>query len=104
MSPERTNAYGRVMHTLSQLGPTKLLDGEQDRIRVAADNLIFSFDLLDDVAAQESVGDIGRLCRALVESGRWEEVTAMRLVDDVLACGPDSEPHAAEREVVLSAA
>ncbi|HEY5316668.1 MAG TPA: hypothetical protein VIJ20_01720, partial [Solirubrobacteraceae bacterium] len=79
MSPERANAYQRVIHTLNDLGPSKLLDGEQDRIRTAADSLIFSSDLLDDVAAQEALDDVERLCHALVESGRWEEVTAGRL-------------------------
>lgn len=88
MSPERTRAYGRVMNTLSQLGPSKLLDVEQDRIRAAADNLIFSSDLLDDVAAQEAIEDVERLCRALVASGRWEQITATRLAGDLYACGP----------------
>jgi hypothetical protein len=88
MSPERTNAYQRVMQTLNELGPSKLLDGEQDRIRYAADSLIFSSDLREDLAAREALGDVERLCRALVESGRWEEVTATRLADDLLKCGP----------------
>jgi hypothetical protein len=81
------------MQTLSDLGPSKLLDGEQERIRAAADSLIFSSGLLEDVAAQEALEDINRLCRALVESGRWEKVTAGRLAADLFACGP---PHAAE--------
>jgi hypothetical protein len=88
MSPERTHAYRRVMQTLNELGPSKLLDGEQDRIRAAADNLIFSSDLDEDVAAQEALDDIERLCRALVASGRWEQVTAARLADDLFGCGP----------------
>ena len=92
MSPERTHAYGRVMKTLDQLGPSKLLDVEQDRIRHAADNLIFSSDLLDDVAAQEALEDVERLCRALVASGRWEQITATRLAGDLYACGPAREP------------
>ncbi len=89
MSPNRTQAYRRVIQTLDELGPTKLLAGEQDRIRSAADNLIFSSDLLEDVAAQEALDDAGRLCRALVESGRWEQVTATRLADNLYACGPE---------------
>jgi hypothetical protein len=92
MSPNRTQAYRRVIHTLRELGPSKLLNGEQDRIRTAADNLIFSSDLSEDVAAQEALEDAGRLCRALVESGRWESVTATRLADDLAACGPEPEP------------
>ena len=88
MNPERTRAYGRVMRTLSELGPSKLLDGEQERIRAAADSLIFSSDFLEDVAAQEALEDTERLCRALVESGRWEKITAGRLAADLFACGP----------------
>jgi hypothetical protein len=92
MSPNRAHAYRRVIQTLNDLGPSKLLDGEQDRIRSAADSLIFSSDLSEDVAAQEALEDVERLCRALVESGRWEQVTAARLADDLFACGPEPRP------------
>jgi hypothetical protein len=88
MSPERTHAYRRVVQTLSDLGPSKLLAPEQDRIRCAADTLIFSSDLAHEPAAEEALADVERLCRALVESGRWEYVTAVRLSDDVRQCGP----------------
>jgi hypothetical protein len=64
MSPNRAHAYRRVIQTLNDLGPSKLLDGEQDRIRSAADSLIFSSDLSEDVAAQEALEDVERLCRA----------------------------------------
>jgi hypothetical protein len=76
------------MQTLDELGPSKLLEGEQDRIRAAADSLIFSSDFHEDVAAQEALDDVARLCRALVESGRWEQVTAGRLAGDLAECGP----------------
>src|ERR1700758_2992805 len=88
MNSERTHAYRRVMHTLSQLGPSKLLDSEQDRIRAAADSLIFSPGLREDDAAREALDDIEQLCSALVESGRWQETTASRLAGDVFDCGP----------------
>ena len=42
MSPERSQAYRRVMKTLDDMGPSKLFDSEQQRVRYAADNLIFS--------------------------------------------------------------
>ena len=67
------------MHTLDELGPSKLLDEEQDRIRHAADNLIFASDLEADGLAQAALDDTVRLCRSLVESGRWEKVTAAQL-------------------------
>ena len=90
MSRKRSKAYRRVMEALSEIGPSKLHAGEQDRIRYAADNLIFSRDLLEDVAAQEALVDVERLCRALIHSGRWEEVSALRLADDVRLCGPET--------------
>ncbi|MGN6872078.1 MAG: hypothetical protein ACTHMY_27115 [Solirubrobacteraceae bacterium] len=88
MSPERSNAYRRVMKTLEDMGPSKLLDSEQQRIRYAADNLIFATDLSTDVEALDGLEDIVALCHALIESGRWEELTAGQLAADVQQCGP----------------
>ena len=42
MTSERTHAYGRVVKTLDDLGPTKLQPGELERVRDAADTLIFA--------------------------------------------------------------
>jgi hypothetical protein len=92
MSPERTQAYGRVMHTLNELGPSKLLDEEQGRIREAADALIFASDLIADPEALEAIADVETLCASLVESGRWTEITAARLVKDMRECGPAAVP------------
>jgi hypothetical protein len=79
------------MKTMEDVGPSKLLEDEQQRIRYAADNLIFSTDLGTDAPAREALEDIDALCRALVESGRWEQVTATKLAEDVFQCGP-AEP------------
>lgn len=92
MSPNRTDAYRRVIHTLNELGPSKLLKSEQDRIRHIADNLIFCSDLDDDPVAREALKEAETLCRALVESGRWEQVTASRLAADLSECGPQLQP------------
>ena len=92
MSPERTQAYGRVMHTLTELGPSKLLADEQDRVREAADTLIFAADLIQDPAAVEALADVESLCASLVESGRWTEITAARLGKDLRECGPALVP------------
>ncbi len=88
MSPERTHAYRRVLQTLRDLGPSKLQNGEQERIRYAADSLIFCADLTEDEAVRECLSDTRLLLDVLVESGRWERVTAQRLEDDLMACGP----------------
>ena len=88
MSPERTEAYRRVVRTLDDLGPSKLQADEQERIRAAADSLIFSLDLDGDPSAREAVADIEWLCEALVDSGRWTAATAAALQQDVRGCGP----------------
>jgi hypothetical protein len=80
------------MHTLSELGPSKLLTEEQDRIREAADTLIFASDAIADPSAAEAISDVETLCVSLVQSGRWTEITAARLVKDMRECGPSAVP------------
>lgn len=91
MTNERTQAYGRVVQTLAELGPTKLLPGEQARIRDAADTLIFAADLEE---ARDSLRDIGSLAEHLLTSGRWLEDRVDTLVADILSCGPTGVPAA----------
>ena len=69
MSPERSNAYRRVMKTLEDIGPSKLLDHEQQRIRYAADNLIFCHHLESDVEAQGALVDVEDLAAAWLRPG-----------------------------------
>ena len=88
MTAERAHAYRRVMHTLNELGPSKLVGPEQERIRHAVDTLIFSRDLLEDAAAREALQDMERLCGALVDSGRWQQESATRLATEISQCGP----------------
>ena len=87
MTSERTQAYGRVVNTLEDLGPAKLLPGEQQLIREAADTLIFAADLDE---ARPALADIDALAEHLVASGRWAAERADRLVADLLDCGPVS--------------
>jgi hypothetical protein len=101
MTPERSQAYGRVMKTLDDLGPAKLHGGEETRLREAADALLFA--AAADTAALEAITDVEQLARQLAETGRWAPETAGKLADDVAACGPgfvadmplDAEPAAA---------
>ena len=85
MNTERTQAYGRVVRTLEDLGPTKLQPAEQARIREAADTLIFAAGIEE---ARAALDDVETLAEHLVASDRWSEELAKQLVDDVLACGP----------------
>jgi hypothetical protein len=85
MTSDRTQAYGRVVKTLEDLGPAKLQPVEQERIRDAADNLIFASDLSEARAALEDVEALGE---HLVATGRWTTERAEQLVHDLVACGP----------------
>ena len=55
MTDERAAAYRRVVTTLHDLGPSRLLAAEQERIRLAADSLIFCHDLREDAAAPSAL-------------------------------------------------
>jgi hypothetical protein len=88
MNTERTQAYGRVVRTLQDLGPTKLQELEQDAVRDAADTLIFTTSVEDDAEARAAIERIEALAEHLVDTERWTEERARELVDDVLACGP----------------
>jgi hypothetical protein len=85
MTSDRTQAYGRVIRTLEDLGPSKLQPAEQERIREAADILIFAAGI-DEAAA--TLADVEELAAHLVSSGRWTTERADELVSDLLACGP----------------
>jgi hypothetical protein len=85
MNTERTQAYGRVVKTLEDLGPAKLQPAEQDRVRDAADTLIFASGIEETRAV---MADIETLAEHLVVSDRWSDERAKQLVDDLLACGP----------------
>lgn len=83
MTSERAKAYGRVVATIDDLAATKLQPEEVERIRTAADTLLFSEDLERDALA-----DIATLVDHLVESERWTEERGQRLLDDLAECGP----------------
>ena len=76
MNSERTQAYGRVVRTLEDVGPTKLHATEQERIRDAADTLIFAATLEE---AREALEDVDALAEHLVATGRWTEERAAEL-------------------------
>ena len=85
MNSERTQAYGRVVKTLDDIGATKLQPAEQERVREAADTLIFA---ADHDEARTAMADVDSLAEHLVASDRWSEERARQLVEDLLACGP----------------
>ncbi len=86
MTPDRSSAYGRVIKTLDDMGPSKLLDLERMRIRNAADTLLFA--AAGDQPALDAIADVEHLARHLIDTGRWRPESASTLADDVAACGP----------------
>jgi hypothetical protein len=88
MTSERSQAYGRVMRTLDDIGPAKLHESEREEIRVIADTLFFAEDLGVDAEARDAVARITKLARNLVDSERWLDESARALLSDVLGCGP----------------
>ena len=84
MNSERSQAYGRVMKALADLGPAKLHADEQELIRDAADTLLFT----EDAGADEVLNRVDQLASRLVDSGRLLEETADKLLSDLEGCGP----------------
>lgn len=84
MNSERSQAYGRVMRTLADLGPAKLHASEQDLIRDAADTLLFA----EDESAERALAEVEDLAATLVESDRLLEETAEQLLRDLEDTGP----------------
>jgi hypothetical protein len=75
------------MRTLEEMGGTLLRDPERERIREAADTLLFS-ESLEEPGVREALDDIEELATVLVESERWSDERARRLLDDIGDCGP----------------
>jgi hypothetical protein len=88
VTSRRAEAYGRVVRILSGPDAEELLPDELERIREAADSLLFCGQVELDSAARAAADAIADLAVELVESGRWDEDTAEELVSEVLACGP----------------
>jgi hypothetical protein len=87
MTSERAEAYGRVVATIDDVAATKLQPSEVERLREAADTLLFS-ETLDAAGAREALEDVEELIRHLIDTERWLPERAQRLYDDVAECGP----------------
>jgi hypothetical protein len=85
MNSDRTHAYGRVVKTLDDLGPTKLQPAELERIRDAADTLIFAGTAEE---AHAVLAEVRELTDHLVSVDRWTDERAEQLLSDLQDCGP----------------
>ena len=92
MTSTRTVAYRRVMRTLRGVDAPALSAVEQDRVREAADALLFcrDFDVAD---VRWALAEMAVLCDELVDAERWTPRRVQRLLDDIWACGPDLTAH-----------
>jgi hypothetical protein len=88
VTSRRAEAYGRIVRVLNGPDAHELRPEEVERIRLAADSLLFCEDMEQDSDARDAADEIADLAVELVESGRWDEDAAEALVSDVLACGP----------------
>jgi hypothetical protein len=88
MTSDRATSYRRVLKTLRDLGPAKLWPSEQDRIREAADALLFCDDLQTDPEAGGAFASAAELTVDLVDAERWTRESALELMSDIWACGP----------------
>jgi hypothetical protein len=88
MSPERAEAYGRLMQTVNEEGSPTLRPDERALVREAADSLFFCEDLAWDDEAREGLTRVGDLAGELVGSGRWGPQRAEQLLRDIESCGP----------------
>ena len=89
MTSMRTVAYRRVMRTLRGLDAPALSAVEQDRLREAADALLFARGL-DDGDVQWALAGVAVLADELIDAERWTPRRAQQLLDDIWACGPYS--------------
>jgi hypothetical protein len=90
MTSARAQAYGRLIRLLDDKDGTRLLPEEVEVVRAAADTLLFA-DGMDD-AARDALGQVEALVGRLVDSGRWDEGEAERLLRKVDGCGPRAAP------------
>jgi len=87
MNSERSQAYGRVVKTLEDMAAAKLLPAEEQRIRDAADTLLFS-ESIEAPGAREALEDMEALMAHLVDADRWSPERGSALAEDVAGCGP----------------
>ena len=89
MTGARANAYTRVVETLRTPDAPTLSPAEQACVREAADCLLFSAQS-HDADAVRALAAASALAHTLIEAGRWPPLRALRLVDDLFACGPQA--------------
>ena len=88
MTPERSQAYGRLMAVVSAEGEGALDAAEQQVIRDAGDALFFCEDIALDDDARDALARVSDLAGQLVGAERWDPELAERVLQDLEDCGP----------------
>ena len=97
VTPERAEAYGRIMRVVSADGPERLEPDEQAVLREAADAIFFSEDIAGDPEASQALASANDLAGNLVGAERWTPDHAEKVLRDLEACGPAQLVRLAER-------
>jgi hypothetical protein len=88
VTPERAEAYGRIMRVVSAEGVEQLEPDEQSLLREAADALFFTEDIGADPEARDALAHANDLAGNLVGAERWSPDYAEHVLQDLEACGP----------------
>jgi hypothetical protein len=88
VTPERAEAYGRIMRIVSAEGAERLEPEEQALLREAADALFFSEEIGADDEARDALARANDLAGNLVGAERWSPDYAEQVLQDLEACGP----------------
>ena len=88
VTPERSQAYGRLMTVISAEGDAALSPAEKATLREAGDALFFCEDIALDEDAREALGRVSDLAGQLVGAERWDPELAEHVLQDLEDCGP----------------
>ncbi len=88
MTPERSQAYGRLMRAISAEDEAALEPAEQEILREAGDALFFCEDIALDDDARDALARVSDLTGQLVGAERWDPELAEQVLRDLEACGP----------------
>jgi hypothetical protein len=88
VTPERSQAYGRLMRAISVTDDAALEPAEQEILREAGDALFFCEDIALDDDARDALARVSDLTGQLVGAERWDPELAEQVLRDLEACGP----------------
>jgi hypothetical protein len=88
VTPERSQAYGRLMTVISAEGDTELTAAEKEVLREAGDALFFCEDVALDDDAREALSRVSDLAGQLVGAERWDPELAEQVLQDLEDSGP----------------